>query len=233
MKYRVRCFLFILLCIFSFEARALMAVIDYSVLAQLGSQLEQLRQQTLYIQTALKRLESGQYRWSNTSNLMRELGQIIEKTQGIAYSASDLDKQFKSAYPGYVAPEDFSLQYKSNANTLMNTLQGVMGSLNASHRNFKNEGEHLSFLEAQVQSAEGQTQAIQASAQMTGEVISQIQALRQTVMAQTNAQTAYYATEVQNEASAHAELSDILQSGKRETVEYGHSGSSLKIPQFN
>ncbi|MBS0359328.1 MAG: hypothetical protein JSS53_08675 [Proteobacteria bacterium] len=233
MKHRVQWLLCIFLFIVSFEARALMAVIDYSVLAQLGHQLEQLRQQTLYIQTTLKRLESGQYQWSNTSNLMRELGQIIEKTQGIAYSASDLDKQFKNAYPGYVAPEDFSLQYKNNANTLMNTLQGVMQSMSESHKHFKSEGDHLSFLEAQVQSAEGQTQAIQASAQMTGEVISQIQALRQTVMAQTNAQTAYYATQVQSEASAHAELSDILQSGKRETMEYGHSGSSLKIPQFN
>jgi P-type conjugative transfer protein TrbJ len=87
-------------------------------------------------------------------------------------------------------------------------------------------------LQQQVQSAEGQTQAIQASAQITSEVVSQIQALRQTVMVQTNAQTAYYATQVQNEASAHAELLRIVQSGKREKMDYGHSGEPLQIPDF-
>ncbi len=84
-----------------------------------------------------------------------------------------------------------------------------MQSLSLHAQHFQDENNRLSFLQQQAQNAQGQTQAIQASTQIASEMVSQQQLLRQTVMAQSNAQTAYYANQLQNEASSRAELESV------------------------
>ena len=87
-------------------------------------------------------------------------------------------------------------------------------------------------MQHQAQSAQGQTQAIQASNQISSELVSQLQLLRQTVMAQTHAQTAYYATLVQQDASSRAEFEHLMQSGSVDIPSYGSSGEPLELPEF-
>lgn len=112
----------------------------------------------------------------------------------------------------------------------LNTLNSVLQSMGTNAQDFQNENARLAFLQRQSQSAKGQTQAIQASSQIASEMVSQTQLLRQTVIAQTNAQTAYYATQVQNDASAKAELEHVIQSGSTNVPAYGTSGHSLNPP---
>lgn len=222
----------VLLLISPFSVYATMPVIDYAALIQLGNELTQLKQETQYIQQALQVLQGNQYQWSNVQGLINNLGAIVQQTNGIAYSASNINQQFQQAYPGYQAPQDYSQQYKNNINMTENTLNGVLQSMGSSAQDFQNENTRLAFLQQQAQSAQGQTQAIQASAQIASETVSQIQLLRQTVIAQSNAQAAYYATQVQNDASSKAELEKVINAGSTSVPGYGTSGHQLNPPNF-
>lgn len=215
-----------------YHAHATMPVVDYAALLQLGNHLVQLKQQTQYIQQELQRLRGDQYQWSNAQGLINQLGSIIQRSQGLAYSASNIHQQFQQAYPGYHAPQNFNQQYQNNINRTQNTLDGVLQAMGTSAQAFQNENTRLAFLQQQARHAQGQTQAIQASSQIASEMVSQLQLLRQTMMAQTNAQTAYYAMQVQNEASHRAELGKVLHAGAINIPKYGTSGHPLHVANF-
>jgi type IV secretion system protein TrbJ len=218
--------------IYPFAANANLPVIDFAALIQLGHQLMQLKQQTLYIQQQLKILDGDQYQWSNAQSLINQLASIVNQTNGIAYSAANANQNFKKAYPGYQAPENYTQQYKNNINMTQNTLNAILQSMRLNAHDFQNENSRLAFLQQQSQNARGQTQAIQASSQIASEMVSQIQLLRQTTIAQSNAQTAYYATQIQNEASSKAELEKIINAGSTVVPAYGSSGYELHAPDF-
>lgn len=231
-RFRFIKILLTLLCILPLSAKADLPVIDFSTLFQLIQQLKVLKDQSQYIQSELQQLKAGQYQWSNVQGVINNLGSIVSQTNGISYSASNINQRFQLAYPGYQPPQDYSQQYKNNATLTLNTLNGVLQSIGSSAQDFQNENTRLAFLQQQAQSAQGQTQAIQASAQIASEMVSQVQLLRQTVIAQTNAQTSYYATKIQNDASAKAELQSVIQSGSTNVPSYGTSGHSLNLPDM-
>jgi P-type conjugative transfer protein TrbJ len=216
--------------LYSASSHAILPVIDGAALVQLGNQLVQLKEQTQLIKMQLEQLKGNQYDWSNAQGLINNLGSVVNQENSISYSASNINGKFKQAYPGYQPPQNFSQQYKDNSNMTLNTLNGVLQSMGTSSQDFQNENTRLNFLQHQSQSAEGQMQAIQAASQIASEMVSQIQILRQTVIAQTNAQTAYYATQVQNEASEKAELSKVISSGSTTMTAYGTSGHPLNPP---
>ncbi len=225
-------FLTVLLLVFSNTVYAMLPVIDFAAIAQLGNQLTQLKMQTQAIQQALLTLSDDQYQWSQVQPLLNQLGDIMQKTHGLSFKAEQIDAAFKQSYPGYQPPTNFSDQYRNNVNTAQNTFNGVLQSLGTSAAHFQDENRRLAFLQRQAQSAQGQTQAIQASSQISSELVSQLQLLRQTVMTQTHAQTAYYATQIQQEASQRAEFENMMQNGSVDIPSYGSSSEALEMPEF-
>ena len=228
------CFLFLGLLLFAFSGSgyAMLPVIDAAALAQLGNQLAELRVQTQSIQQGLQTLSGDQYQWSQVQPLLNQLGNIMQKTHGLSDNAARIDADFKAAYPGYQPPTNFSEQYRQNVNTTQQTFNGVLQNLGLNAQHFQAENNRLAFLQRQAQSAQGQTQAIQALSQISSELVSQLQLLRQIVMAQTHAQTAYYAAQVQQEASRRAEFETLIQSGSTDMPTYGSSGYALASPEF-
>lgn len=210
---------------------AMMPVIDVAALAQLGNQLTQLKIQTQTLQQTLQTLSGDQYQWSQTHDLMHQLNGVMQKSQGMTYTSATLEKQFQKAYPGYQSPDNFANQYQQNVNTTQHTFQGVLQSCGMSTRHFEEENHRLAFLQRQAQSAQGQTQVLQASSQIASEMVSQQQLLRQAVMAQSNAQTAYYANQVQQDASSRAELEKVIHGGSTHIPAYG-AGQGLVSPNF-
>jgi P-type conjugative transfer protein TrbJ len=232
MKERV-IFFFVVLAFLSIPAYSALPVIDFAAGLQLANQLAQLQKQTLYVEQslqALKGLNVGQYQWSNARALINQLGEVTTRTNALSYSASNLDERFRQAYPGYVAPEDFQKQYKENADRTQATLNNSLQSMGVSAADFQQENQRLAFLQQQAQSAKGQTQAIQAFSQIASELVSQLQLLRQTMMAESNAEVSYYAMQVQVEASARAELGNIIKAGSTKVKPYGSSGHYLYPP---
>jgi len=207
-------------------------VFDFTNMINMAMHLEQLKAQTQSLKTELEQLAGNQFQWSNAQTLINNLGGIVNQTNSLAYSSDNINSQFQQAFPGYKPSQDYSQQYKNNTNMTMNTLNGILQSMGTSASDFQNENTRLAFLQQQSQSAQGQTQAIQAATQIASEMVSQQQLLRQVMVAQTNAQTTYYATNVQNEASAKAELQQVIQSGSTDVPAYGSSGNNLTTPHF-
>lgn len=229
-----------LLFLIPFSAQAQLAVFDgavymqtYMNYMQLVSQITVLQQQASYLQqslNAIKTIGGSDYHWSDVSDKINQLGGVIQQSNGLSYSAQNLGSQFQKAYPGYQAPKDFNQQYQQNINTTMNTLNGSLQSLNMSAADFSNEPKRIAFLQSQVKNAKGQTQAIQASAEISTEVVSQLQLLRQTMMAQSNAQSVYYAQQLQTQASNDAGLRQMLENTDAKPEGYGSSGQYVHVP---
>jgi P-type conjugative transfer protein TrbJ len=226
-------FLGIILLTTTIIANATLPVIDIASLAQLSHQLTLLKQSTQYIKQSLQGLPIAQFQWSNVQNLIDHLGSTISQVNGIAYSAANISQRFSQVYPGYQVPQDFYQQYKNIANTTQQTLNGLLQSIGDSAQHFKKENRQLAMLQQEVQKVSSQTQAIQASAQIASEVVSQIQLLRQTVMAQTNAQLVYYAAKIQNDIDEKAAFEKIIHTGSIDISLYGTSGHVLNTPAFN
>lgn len=192
---------------------------SYEQIAKLEKQLD-----------ALKGLDPSQYQWSDAQAKINELGRIIQQNNALAYNAQNLDEQFKKLYPGYVTSHNYSEHYQKITATTLNTLNQVLQSIGANAQDFENESSRLDFLQRQASSAKGQTQAIQAAAQIASEQVTQTQLLRQTVMAQSNAQTAYYAAETQKEAAMEANMQKIFSNNNTDLAQDG-AGHTIWTPK--
>lgn len=204
--------------------------VEAEVVASKVAEVAKLTQQIRYLEQELKTLANAPYQWNTVQNTINELGHAINQANTLAYNAQNLDTQFKKTYPGYQSPKNYVEQYQQIVNTTVNTLNGVLNSLGTNAKDFQQENTRLAFLQSQAQNVVGQTQAIQAASQIALEQVSQMQLLRQTLMAQTNAQTAYYVAQTQKEASAKAELEQVVQTGEQTVPAYGTSGNTLSVP---
>ena len=239
MKTSIKFLVVFLILIMPKFAFAQLAVFDAASFAKLVAQYNQmvaqaqiLQQQATYLHQELTTLNSGQYQWSNAQSLINQLGGLVNQSNSLSYNAQNISGQFTAQFPGYQAPQNFNQQYSQNVNTTMNTLNGDLQSVGMSSQDFTNENSRLSFLQNQVTSAQGQTQAIQASAQISSEMVTQLQLLRQVLMTQTNAQTAYFAEQLQNQASSQAQFNQIINAGSTSVPAYGSSGNFVKVPSF-
>lgn len=225
---------FLLLCLVLPQyAFAMYPVIDAAAVAKLASEIQQLSQ--IYTQlgeltthTKLLNQELAQLtnsNWDTAQEKINELGGVVNQTDTIAYSASDIDSTFRKAFPGYQSgtTTTYSDQYKTIIKNTQNTLNSILQAAGASASNFSAENSHLEDLQNAVSGADGQTKAIQAASQIASEQVSQLQLLRQTVIAQTNAQNTYYAAEIQKEASAKQSFDNF--------VETSQTGASDKLDQ--
>lgn len=196
---------------------------------KMKEQLDQLKKQAEYLLEQLKTLKSqlevmllqvqklthSKYEWRTIQESIKNLGDIIKQTKGIAYSAKDINQTFKNIFPGYREQEDYSEEYEEIINTTQNTLNGVLQSINQNTADFATSTSRMNDLKAASESAVGETSAIQATNQIVLELLVQIQLLRQIIAAQTNAQAIYYATEIQKEASANVELDKTITNGNK------------------
>jgi P-type conjugative transfer protein TrbJ len=201
-----------------------MIVFDPTVFAKLAEEMLVMQEQLDDLNKELKALSGGQYQWSNAQTLINQLGSTINQSNAIAYSAADVNNKFQSIYPGYKAPDNYSQSYQQVVQSTMQTLNNVLQAMGTSAQDFQNENNRLQFLQSQSQSAQGQMQAIQAASQIASEQVSQLQLLRQTLMAQANSQTAYYAAQMQKDASEEASMHTLFSSNDTNySADQGHA----------
>jgi len=184
----------------------------------LMAQLDVLNDQSNILNTAIEKLPSGSYNWSNTSKLIQELDNILSQSNALSYTAENVDQQFKNLFPGYISVNNYNEEYQHITESALDTLQNVLHDFNASANDFANETTLLKDLQNYSAAAAGQTQAIQVANQIASEQVSQLQLLRQALMTQANAQAVYYAQQIQNKASALAEFSELIDSGDTNTT---------------
>lgn len=191
----------------------------------LGQQLERLKTE----------IQAGNFTdWQNASNeVTNKLGTLAQNFSAmskLAYSASNADSQFQQTFPGYTAPANYQQSYTNIVNNTTQALEAALGAIGMSAKDFQNENARLSKLQNVTQSASGTTSAVQAAAQIATEEVNQLQLLRQTTIAQTNAQTAYYAAQTQKEANANMAIDNMLKDSSHDITNHTLNGDPINNP---
>jgi len=247
------CITILLLCI-SGPAFAVWPVIDTAAIAKF---VEQIKNQAIQIenqvkqliimkeeidklqiqinlaQRTLKELVDDGFNWNNATTKINKLETLLDQTHGLAYNASNINDQFGQIFPGYKEhTTGYAEQYKKSVDTTHTTLKNVLQVIGGSAKNFSDESNRLMELQRQAQGVQGHLQALQVSMRIAAEQIAQLQMLRQTLIAQTNAQVTYYAAEIQKEATREHSLAEAVKKGATVAPTIGHSGYEIKIPKF-
>jgi P-type conjugative transfer protein TrbJ len=124
--------------------------------------------------------------WVNFGQQVAALSRNIQQGQGLAYTMGHLDLAFRQAYPGYLkAGVAFDPQYRKWNQINLDTISGVLASLNVHADQMKTEEQQVAIIRNFANSAVGQTQAIQAGVLMADKQVEQLTALRQLMAAQT------------------------------------------------
>jgi P-type conjugative transfer protein TrbJ len=182
------------------------------------NEIADLEKQIDDLDNALKLLSSGKYLWSNTTTLMNQLTDTMEQASGLSYAAKNEAAEFSQLFPGYSNLTQFSQQFQQLTKSSLDTLNNIMQTMQANAGNFINENSRVQKLQGFIETIVGQTQALQLGAQLASEQVSQLQLLRQAVMAQANAQVVYFAQQIQKEASATAGLNETIDHGDTATT---------------
>lgn len=184
----------------------------------------QLAIQSQQLQSELKDIENfkgnvGQ--WANTQNLLYQLANQVQQGQALAYQMQDLDRQYRSRFPGYVAPQNYQQSYRNWAQTTHDTLLSTLVSAGMQVDQFHHEQDTLNQLSHLSQTAQGRMQAVQVGNMLATQQVSQLQALRQLVATQINAQNTYAAYETQKDAAVEASVSNWISASDTTFPGYG------------
>ncbi len=184
----------------------------------------QLVIQSQQLQAELKDIENykgntGQ--WANTQNLLYQLANQVQQGQALAYQMQDLDTQYRSRFPGYVAPQNYQQSYRDWAQTTHDTLLSTLASAGMQVDQFHHEQDSLNQLAHLSQTAQGRMQAIQVGNMLATQQVSQLQGLRQLVATQINAQNTYAAYQTQKDAAVEASTSQWISASNTTFPGYG------------
>lgn len=205
--------------VFISQANAMVPVIDTSAITQLTTQVSSLATQIQMMQQNLTNL--GQYNWNDINSAAGQVAQAMNSANALAYSAQNVDSQFKSQFPGYTPSQNFGQMYQQNTSSTLSTISGSLKAMNMSYSQFQDDNQRLKAMQSSASGADGALKALQANAQITSEVAQQVSGLRSVMMAQTTAQNAYMGNQINNQAQAKADLSSTIKGGNTTPTKYG------------
>ncbi len=167
----------------------------------------QLIKQTLLLEDAIK--NTVQQKGLPASGLAYDLvalGQIMQYGQGLAYSAANVDKQFRTVYPGYtgVTPGGgtFYQNYNAWTRASLDTMSGVMALSNLSHGHSMNAAQAINVLQTLISTVDGRLKAMQVSAVMAQRQAESLEQLHALMLADVNSKQAYQGFQVQKDVAA-------------------------------
>ena len=170
----------------------------------LTNQARQIQQQFHTIQNQVKNSTSiSHYQWHNIQNLMQQMSETSQQQHALSYSQSNLDQQFQTVYPDYIhqRPNHNDQQIKNRWHqTTLSTLQQSLKTLKVDAADFQRENALMNQLKQQGQSSTGRLQVLQVLSEIAAENVNQLQAMKRVMMTQANAQTAYMAYRVSQDA---------------------------------
>lgn len=199
---------------------------------KLKTQIQQFEQQIDLAKQTLKELGDDGFSWKNAKDKIDKVETLLDQTQGIAYNAADVGGRFADIFPGYKEDKSggYAKKYKLMIDATHATLKSMLSVIGGSAKSFNDDRSRLLKLQEEAQGVKGHLQALQAGMRISAEQISQLMMLRQSLMTQTNAQIAYYAEEMQKEASREQALESVIKNGAIKTVVVGDSGMEIGLP---
>jgi P-type conjugative transfer protein TrbJ len=187
-------------------ARALQSNINEAT--QIQNQLQQIAMEV----KNLTRFPTGV--WGDIQSELNQLTQLAQSSGAISYAMQNLSAQFHQRYPGYQAPADYQQEYQQWTTNALDGIRTALEAANQQNNQFAEENGNMQRIKAESDSAVGQMQALQAGNMLAAQLVQQLQKLRELQMAEMQAQTAYMATQIQEQATEKAALKAWLDSGR-------------------
>lgn len=185
------------------------------------------------IKSTQNAITGASFNWDNVEGIMNKLGNVIDEGESLAYSAKNIEGDFKQVYPGYGKNKsekaNYQVQYKKWVNTNQDTMKGTLKSLNLSYKDLQNEKKLKEKLQTQAKTAHGQMEASQVANEMAAEEINQLQKLRQILITNASSQAEYQAFAAQKDAAVEESFNSMLQNLETKIPEYKNKVEFGKI----
>ena len=111
----------------------------------------------------------------------------------------------------------------------MTTFSNSLRAIGSNTESVQREDQLMQQLEAQSQSAQGRTQVMQTANEMAVENIRQLESLKHLIAAQSNAQTAYMASQVSKSSFRQKSLDEVVKQTPSQFPRYRNHRSFGKI----
>ena len=171
------------------------------------NEVRQIQAQLQQYDNMLRNTKSLDVRDLDTAiDAMSRLDRVIGEGRSLAVTASDYEEAFKARFPGYQATANYSENYREWSDTSRDSVMGALRVANLQAREAVTEKQALASLRSAVASADGQKAAVDAGNQIALAQISQLQQLRELMVAQMQASGTYMAAQQQVEASKEASI---------------------------
>lgn len=194
--------------------------------AQTARQIENQRQQILHQIQSLRKLSNPN--WREIGGLVDHLDALMRQGEALAYSAADLDAQFRQTFPGYQLPAGWvaSEGQRVQATRALATLRASLAATQRQMQDLRPGMARLGQIKQQMGSIQGTQEAIELQNTLQGYVAEELMLLRQAVAVQTNAVSVAHARQVQKELQEQAVLEEIVRNtlGRPRTPSPGFDG---------
>lgn len=173
------------------------------------NEAKQLQAQLQQYQNMLRNTQSLDVRdLPSAIDALSRLDRVISDGQSLAVTAGDYETAFKARFPGFQPGTSYSEGYRQWSVTTRDSILGAMRVANLQAQGARSEEEALAMLRSTVRSADGQKAAVDAGNQIALAQISQLQQLRELMLAQMQASGTYMAARQQAEESREVSIRD-------------------------
>ena len=137
-----------------------------------------------------------------STNIAYDLGMlssILVQSQGLAGDMAQMDVAFRQTYGNYNGPDaatQFALQYNNWANTTLNTIRGSVNAAGYQGSMLSNEQAWMTQIQMMNKTTMGRDQSLQLGNTIAIEEITQLQKLRQLMIADMTSKGAFTAQQV-------------------------------------
>jgi P-type conjugative transfer protein TrbJ len=155
--------------------------------------------------TALRKLANPN--WRDIGALMSQADALTQQGNALGYSLRTLDAAFQQTFPGPTALRDLStytVQQESQWLRTLTTMRSVLNATSHITQNLPNGLAQLRAIKQQMAGIQGHEEALELANTISAYNAEELALLRQQIAAQTNAQTVYFANEVNTRAEASA-----------------------------
>jgi P-type conjugative transfer protein TrbJ len=145
---------------------------------------------------------------------LNSLASIVQGGQALAYSLTNLDSKFRTAFPGYGStPNSYYPSYKNWAQTALDTALGVLRAAGLQNQQLTSEQGLLNTIRNMAGASDGHMQALQVMGNVSEQQVQQLMKLRQIMVADMSSKQAYQAAIIQHQAASEAATERFFTAG--------------------
>ena len=187
-------------------------------ITEVAQQVQQISNEVTQITNQIQQLQDmanqarqlGSPTWGDVQSQIAALANAVQIGQSLAYSLPNLQAQFQSKFPGYVAPTNWQTQYQDWSQTTLDTLNGTLRSAGLNTGDVSDVQSALDVLRSSNNGATGRNELLQVANSLASLQVEEFTKMRQLLALEINAQTVWTAQSTNNDAAAEAAMQDFI-----------------------